>query len=194
MEDIFLAIKNAIFHFHPLKNEEWEVLSEGLTVKNFNKGDFLIREGETENNIYFLNKGGTRSFFIRDGKDFTVDFQFEGDFVTGYYSLITREPSSINIELLEQTQTIVLPLKVLTEFYINYPRGEKIGRLMAEFQYLKRLKKEMDLLSQTAEERYAALLEKNPKLVRSQSVKHLSSYLGIQPESLSRIRKLYGRN
>jgi hypothetical protein len=65
---------------------------------------------------------------------------------------------------------------------------------MAEFQYVKRLRKEMDLLAFTAEERYALLLSKNPELIQNISVKHLSSYLGIQPESLSRIRKLQVRN
>jgi len=65
---------------------------------------------------------------------------------------------------------------------------------MAEYQYIKRLKKEMDLLSFTAEERYAHLMQRNPALISNISVKHLSSYLGIQPESLSRIRKLHVRN
>ncbi|WP_315823824.1 hypothetical protein [Paraflavitalea speifideaquila] len=64
---------------------------------------------------------------------------------------------------------------------------------MAEAQYVKRLRKEMDFLSYTAEERYVRLMEKNPQLIQQISVKHLSSYLGIQPESLSRIRKLHAR-
>jgi CRP-like cAMP-binding protein len=187
-------IKQAIYRFQPLDETEWQDLSQKLVFKKYRKGDFLIRQGEVENAIYFLNKGATRNYFLKDGKDFTVDFHFQNDFVTAYYSLITREPSDVFIELLEDTETVIIPLKILNEFYGKYHNGERIGRLMAEYQYVKRLRKEMDLLSHTAEERYAELMRRNPALIRDISVKHLSSYLGIAPESLSRIRKLYVRN
>jgi CRP-like cAMP-binding protein len=187
-------IKQAFFQLHPISEDEWNDFSGKLLLKNFCKGDFLIREGQVENYIYFLNKGATRHYFIKDGKEFTVDFLFEGDFVTAYYSFITREPSPVFIELLEDAEVVAIHYQSLQAFYSNHPNGEKVGRLIAESQYVKRLRKEMDLLSLTAEERYAALMKKNPELVRNISVKHLSSYLGIHPESLSRIRKLYVRN
>ena len=183
-------IKRAIFSFHALSESEWETFSSRLLVKDCQKGDYLIREGQVENYIYFLNQGSTRHYFLKDGKDFTVDFQFKGEFVTAYYSLITREPSAIYIELLEDAQTVAIPFKFLQDSYTTSHNVEKIGRLIAEFQYVKRLKKEMSLLSETAEQRYAALLDKNPALISQVSVKHLSSYLGVQPESLSRIRKM----
>jgi len=190
----FLQMKQAIYKLHPLKEEEWLDFSKKLAIKKLKKGDFLIRQGQIENTVYFLNKGATRNYFLKDGKEFTVDFQFENDFVTAYYSLITRQPSEMFIELLEDAGVVVIPLTHLNEFYTKYQNGEKIGRLMAEYQYIKRLKKEMDLLSFTAEERYAQLMQRNPELISGISVKHLSSYLGIQPESLSRIRKLHTRN
>jgi len=190
----FSQIQQAIYQLQPLDAAEWDDFSGKLLVKQYHKGDFLVREGQVENFIYFLNSGATRHYFIRDGKEFTVDFQFRGDFVTAYYSLITREPSAVFIELLEDAEVIAIPLKFLNEFYGKYHHGEKIGLLMAEYQYVKRLRKEMDLLSRTAEERYAALMQRNPALIQQISVKHLSSYLGIQPESLSRIRKQHSRN
>ena len=173
---------------------EWEEFAAGLRVKKFHKGDFIIREGEIENHIYFLNTGATRHYFISDGKEFTVDFLFEGSFVTAYYSFITRERSTIFIEILEESETVVISREWLYAFYNKYHHTERIGRLIAESQYVKRLRREMDLLSLTAEQRYLALMEKNPALVNSISIKHLSSFLGIQPESLSRIRKQYSKN
>ena len=183
-------IKRAIFSFHALTESEWESFSSRLLIKDLQKGDYLIREGQVENYIYFLNQGSTRNYFLKDGKDFTVDFQFKGEFVTAYFSLITREPSTIYIELLEDAQTVAIPFSVLQEGYTISHNIEKVGRLIAEYQYAKRLKKEMALLSETAEQRYAELLRKNPVLISQVSVKHLSSYLGVQPESLSRIRKM----
>jgi CRP/FNR family transcriptional regulator, anaerobic regulatory protein len=187
-------IHAALNRILPLGEDEWNDLAGGLILKDFYKGEYLIREGQVENYIYFLNRGSTRNYFIKEGKEFTVDFHFEGEFVTAYYSFITREPSGIFIELLEDTETVVIPYGPLQAFYNKYHNGEKVGRLIAEYQYVKRLRKEMELLSLTAEERYTKLMQKNPALINSISVKHLSSYLGIQPESLSRIRKLHMRN
>jgi len=192
--DDFQAIRQAIAQFHELSESEWTTFAQKLQLKTFKKGEYLIREGQIENAIYFINKGSTRNYFLKDGKEFTVDFQFKGDFVTAYYSFITREPSSIFIEWLEEAEVVVVTHQSLIQFYKEYHNGEKIGRLMAEFQYVKRLRKEMDFLSYTAEERYVQLMEKNPQLIQQISVKHLSSYLGIQPESLSRIRKLHVRS
>lgn len=194
MTNPFLHIRQAIDTLQPLAENEWQALAATLTLKTFNKGNFLTQHGQVENYVYFLNSGATRNYFTREDKEFTVDFHFAGEFVTAYYSLITREPSTINIELLEEAQVVAIPYTALTTFYANYHHGEKIGRLIAEHQYVKRLRKEMDLLSLTAEERYARLMQRNPALIQTISVKHLSSYLGIQPESLSRIRKLYNRN
>lgn len=182
-------MKAAVFSFQPLDDAEWSDFSQALHLKTYKKGEFLIRDGEVENQLYFLNTGATRHYFIRDGKEFTVDFQFAGDFVTAYYSLITREPSRVFVEVLEDTTVVVIDYHVLQSFYARSHHGERIGRLMAEYQYVKRLRREMDLLSRTAEERYTGLLQRAPQLVSTISVKHLSSYLGIQPESLSRIRK-----
>ncbi|AXY74347.1 Crp/Fnr family transcriptional regulator [Paraflavitalea soli] len=192
--DDFQAIRQAIGQLHVLSEVEWTAFAGKLQVKTFKKGDYLIREGQVENAIYFINKGSTRNYFLKDGKEFTVDFQFKGDFVTAYYSFITREPSSVFIEWLEEAEVVEISHQTLTQFYKEYHSGEKIGRLMAESQYVRRLRKEMDFLSYTAEERYVQLMEKNPQLIQQISVKHLSSYLGIQPESLSRIRKLHVRS
>ena len=190
----FLKIKKALDDLSPVTSGEWDELLSELKIKHFRKSGFLIRAGQVENHIYFLNKGATRNYFIKDGKDFTVDFLFEGSFVTAYYSFITREPSSVYIELLDDTETVVISYEQLQRFYKKYHYGEKIGRLIAESQYVKRLRREMELLSLTAEERYVTLLKKDPVLVSNLSVKHLSSYLGIQPESLSRIRRQYAGN
>lgn len=193
MSDL-LKIQQAVFSILPISEHEWEDFSIHLLIKHYRKGEFLTREGQVENYIYFLNTGATRNYFTRDGKEFTVDFHFEGEFVTAYYSLITRELSSVSIELLEDAEVVAMPYKFMNEFYAKYHNGERIGRLIAEYQYIRRLRKEMDLLSRTAEERYHELLRRNPVLIQQISVKHLSSYLGIQPESLSRIRKQQTRN
>lgn len=187
-------MRDLISSFVNLADEEWQQFSKSLSQKTFPKGSFLCREGQVENYIFFLVKGATRNYFLKDGKEFTVDFLFAGDMVTAYYSFITREPSMIAIQAIEDIEAILIPYQLLQDFYRNSHSGERIGRLIAERQYKNRLKREMELLSSTAEERYSQLMKRNPELIRKTAVKHLSTYLGVQPESLSRIRKLYSRN
>ncbi|AOM79733.1 Crp/Fnr family transcriptional regulator [Pedobacter steynii] len=187
-------MRDLISSFVNLADEEWQQFSKSLSQKTFPKGSFLCREGQVENYIFFLVKGATRNYFLKDGKEFTVDFLFAGDMVTAYYSFITREPSMIAIQAIEDIEAILIPYQLLQDFYRNSHSGERIGRLIAERQYKNRLEREMELLSSTAEERYGQLMKRNPELIRKTAVKHLSTYLGVQPESLSRIRKLYSRN
>jgi CRP-like cAMP-binding protein len=186
--DDFLQIRHAICKLLPLGEPEWIAFAGQLQLKKFKKGEYLV-----ENHIFFINRGMARSYFLKDDKGFTVDFQLEGEFVTAYFSFITQEPSAMFIELMENTDAVVIAYKSLHQLYNQYHSIEKIGRLIAETQYVKRLRKEMEFLSYTAEERYARLMERNPQIIQNISVKHLSSYLGIRPESLSRIRKLHSR-
>jgi CRP-like cAMP-binding protein len=192
--DPILQLRQALAHLSEIPDPEWAAFSEKLLFSNYKKGEFLCREGQTENYIFYLLKGATRNYFTKDGKEYTVDFHFEGDMLTAYYSFLTRRPSLIALEVIEDVEAILIPREHLLSFYEQNRSGEKIGRLMAEMQYIRRLDREMELLADTAEERYAKLIKRNPQLVQSISVKHLSSYLGIQPESLSRIRKQFGKN
>lgn len=190
----FEKIKKAFRSISTFPEGEWQVFSENIVLKSFQKGEFLCRQGQVENNIYFLNSGATRNYFTKDGKELTVDFQFEGNFVSAYYSFLSREPSPIWVEAISPIEACAIHHKYLYRFYDEYKSGDRMGRLIAEMQYMKRLKREIELMSMTAEERYARLMEQNPKFINTISVKHMSSYLGIHPESLSRIRKQYLRN
>ena len=187
-------LKAAISSFTEIPDEEFHFFSKNLQIKSFENGTFLCREGQTEQHIFFLLSGATRNYFTRDGKEFTVGFHFEGEFITAFYSLLTREPSPVSIEVIQNSRGFLIPRAFLYDFYDKFKSGERIGRLIAETQYIRRLEREMELLSLTAEQRYAKLMERNPALVQGISIKHLSSYLGIQPESLSRIRKQFARN
>lgn len=192
--DSLKKLQQTIFSLHRLPEADWDMFVRIITYKTYQKGDTLIKEGEHENYIYFLESGATRNYFLKEGKEFTVAFHFSGEFVTAFYSLITGTPSIVTIEFLEDAKVMAILYSELEVFYQNSYHGATVGRKMAEMQYAHRLKKEMELLSLTAEERYIRLMERNPELVAAISVKHLSSYLGIQPESLSRIRKQYARN
>lgn len=194
MEKAFEQVKKLIYSFQPLEEEEWNAFADSLIFKEYHKGDFLIKTGEQSNAVFYIEQGVTRNYFVREAKEFTIDFHFEGEFVSAFHSIITGKPSKIAIEAIQDVKAILLSYNEIAERYKNAINVNTVGRKIAEMHYVNRLEKEMDLLALTAEERYAKLMEKRPKLVSTISVKHLSSYLGIHPESLSRIRKLYAKN
>ena len=194
MERALQQVKKLIYSFQPLEEEEWSTFADSLTFREYKKGDFLVKAGEHSNTIFYIAQGVTRNYFTREAKEFTIDFHFEGEFVSAFHSIITGTPSKIAIEAIQDVKAVVLPYDEIAKRYKNAINVNIIGRKIAEMHYVNRLEKEIELLSLTAEERYTKLMEKRPKLVSTISVKHLSSYLGIQPESLSRIRKLYAKN
>ena len=192
--DFTEKLKSSLLSLTQIPESELNDFCENLKYKQYQKGTFLCQEGQVEHHIYYLLSGATRNYFQKDEKDFTVSFHFENEFVSAYYSFLTREPSRFSIEIIQDAEVILIPYQHLHDFYKKSVNGERTGRLIAESQYIKRLQREMELLSLTAEERYAKLMEFNPALIQTISIKHLSSFLGIQPESLSRIRKQYLRN
>lgn len=186
--DQLSQIRDILHTVTVLSDSEWEAFKDRLIMQEFEKDEHLCREGQTENYIYFIEGGACRSYFLKDGREYTLDFFFSSEFVTSYTSFLTREPSQVNIQALVKTKTFKIHYNSLQSLYDQYHHGERVGRVIAEKQFIKRSRKEMELLSLTAEDRYRSLFKKNPALVGQISVKHLSSYLGIHPESLSRIR------
>jgi CRP/FNR family transcriptional regulator, anaerobic regulatory protein len=186
--DDFEKIRNSLLQFINFPDEVWEEFKSHLIFQKFKKEEPICSEGEVESFIYYLNIGVARSYFLKDGRDYTLDFFFDHDFVTSFTSFLTRKPSLVNIQALEDCETWKISHPYIYELYRKHHSSERLGRLIAEAQFMKRSCKEMQLLSLTAEERYKSLFKKNPALVSKISVKHLSSYLGIHPESLSRIR------
>jgi CRP/FNR family transcriptional regulator, anaerobic regulatory protein len=181
-------LKEVIFKICPLSEQEWEEFISCFTYQKFEKGEHLCREGQIENNVYFIISGISRVYFRQGSKEYTIDFLFENDFISSYLSFLTREPSSLNVEAIESLETLKTSYQQLNALYAKSHSIERLGRLFSDQIYIKKTRREIELLSLTAEQRYKNLLHKNPVLVRNISIKHLSSYLGIHPESLSRIR------
>ncbi len=130
-----------------------------------------------------------RYFYEVDGDEHTGQFFFENGWYTDYDSFLSGKPSHQNIEALEKTDLLLLDKKHLEALYDQNPRFERFGRLMAERAYLGVRKRTESLTNQSAEERYLQLVKDRPKVIERIPQHYIASYLGIQPQSLSRIRK-----
>ncbi|WP_162417989.1 Crp/Fnr family transcriptional regulator [Cyclobacterium roseum] len=173
----------------PMSEEQWEVFKQGFKIRKYKKDDFILNEGDTEKYLSIVLIGSTRHYLMVKGEERSFDFSFQHEFSCSYSSFIQQEPSQFCIQAMEESVLASLPYRFLEHLYEQYPESNYFGRTAVEQYYLWREKREISLMVDSARERYVRLLEKYPIYLEQVPLKYLASYLNIQPESLSRIRK-----
>ncbi|MCL6220705.1 Crp/Fnr family transcriptional regulator [Zunongwangia pacifica] len=182
-------IRKFIDHISPMNDSDWNFFSSKLKEVPFDKNTTVLKIGKIEQHLSFIAKGIVRLYIPKEEADVTFGFLFENEFLTAYDSFLTQTPSEYQIETLTETILWQISYKDLQEVYKNTSIGNLIGRKMAENMYLRKSKRELSLLSQTAEERYLSLFSDRPKLLKQIPLKYIASYIGVTPQALSRIRK-----
>jgi CRP-like cAMP-binding protein len=160
-------------------------------IKKVSKGHYLLRAGQRCNDLYFVDKGLLRGYYLDGDKEITNWLAIDGEFATSAYSFITRVPSVESIEALEQCELTQIPYDDLQRLYLDFPETERIGRILTENYYIKLEGRLLGAQFKTARERYDQLLETNAQLVQRAPLGYIASYLGISQETLSRIRAQY---
>lgn len=173
-----------------LTDAELSLFTAKLSLKELKKKDLFLEAGKTQKALGFIVNGLVRSFYIDDeGNERTVGFYAEGDYATHYHAFIAREPSRYFIQCLEPTTLACLAFEDLQWIYGQSPQFERYGRLIAE-EVLRRQQARIEsFIFQTAEERYIDFTTNKKKLFNRVSLSHLCSYLGIERQSLTRIRQ-----
>ncbi|NEQ53841.1 MAG: Crp/Fnr family transcriptional regulator [Leptolyngbya sp. SIO3F4] len=153
------------------------------------KGEVIIDFGQTAQNIYFLQRGVVIAEVRSKKENRILDFFFASSFFASYSALLLNRHSDVRISAFKDCDLEVVRYAALKEAYQHSLLANKLGRIETEKLYLRKVTREKELLTQTAEQRYASLLSSHPEIIREIPIKDISLYLGIQPESLSRIRK-----
>jgi len=185
----YTKLKSYFFNLVEFTPEEWSSFEEGLFVKNYSKGDILLREGETCDFVSFINKGSVRVYEIIDGIEVNRAFFSEGFFATEYKSFLSQQPSDEFLEVLEDSEVVWIRYDHLQEMYDRFKSFERLGRLLSEMLYVKMRDKIAVFRVNSPEERYQVMMRESPEYIDRIQHYHLASYLGITPQSLSRIRK-----
>lgn len=187
---------NFIKSFCPeISEQELYAFSTFLVEQKFNKKDMIFSTGQVQKKMGFITNGLVRSFFIdENGNEKTIRFHFENAFVTHYVAFLIQQPSKYTYICLEPTTIVTMSYDDLQLAYKTLPSIQKYGRIMAE-EILKMQQYRIEsFLFLTAEERYLDFTNQNPDLFNRVSLSHLSSYLGIERQTLTRIRqKLAGK-
>lgn len=160
----------------------------------FKPGEYILREGQVCNRACLIAKGLTRSFYIIDGIDITSRFMQEGHIVTSWMSYYSQQPGNEFIEALEDTTMICLYYNDIQQLFTRFPEFNIVGRKQAEFAFYLSEQRTQLLRKHTAEEKYRLFLEYHPNLLQRVSLKHVATYLGMNEETLSRVRSRYNKN
>jgi CRP-like cAMP-binding protein len=181
-------IRTYFNRFLPLTDEEWADFAACLKKETHEKKSFLLQQGDVCDYIAFIGEGIYRFFYVREGEEKITAFFFPGDFVTNYRSFLTGKPSEHFIEALKPTIIYKVSKADLLLLYDKYKNMERLGRFIAENLYLIVTKRLDSFLHDNPENRYQELLDRNSKLLQEVPQYMIASYLGVKPETLSRIR------
>lgn len=160
-----------------------------LNYKKISKGDFFLREGQIVNEIGFVEKGSFRFYYLQEGKEVNNHFFLENDYAVSYLDFLKNKPSRYFIQALEESEIITFNAESLQLAYEGSKNWERFGRIVAEGVYALATTRFESFLFLSAKERYLQMLEDHPRFIQRIPLYHLASYLGIERESLSRIRK-----
>lgn len=165
-------------------------VSPGSTFKMLKKNDFFVLPGKAQKAMGLVVKGLARGYMVdEDGNQMTIGFFSEGDYATDYSSFIKQEPSRYIIQCLEPTTFICLSLKDLQTINLHSSKFENYHYLIAEEILNKQQARLEGFIFQTAEQRYIDFVRQYPNLFNRVSLSHLCSYLGIERQTLTRIRQ-----
>jgi CRP/FNR family transcriptional regulator, anaerobic regulatory protein len=149
----------------------------------------LLQEGKICDRVSFINTGCMRLFYIVEGVENTIQFFFGDSWFTDYASFLTGKSSIENMQALEQSEVVQFKKENLYKLFDKFPIIDRVGRVMAENAFISLSRLNQMLTNEEPEQRYLNLLKQRPELVKQIPQHYIASYLGIKPESLSRIRK-----
>lgn len=167
---------------------EIDAIFDMIKVRAYEKGKVLLRENQVGNTCYFVLRGCVRQYYLMDGEEKTTAFFTEGMPVSSTY-VFENQPSRFYLVCNEDCIVIEGSAEDEQAFFAQMPKMETLSRIGAEQELKKTQEKMADFIMNSPEERYLNLLNTRPDLLERVPQYQLASYLGVTPESLSRIRK-----
>ncbi|WP_339916789.1 Crp/Fnr family transcriptional regulator [Yeosuana marina] len=184
------SFKNILTKQIGLEEELYVSLEKVLKRLKLKKKEFLIKEGETCSFIGFQETGVLRSYILKDGNEFNIDFYLPDCIVSSYTSFLTQTPSVGYIQALSESEIYIINLSDYTRLLKENSEYYKLGNYISDSLFIRKCKREASLLMDSANDRYTFLLTLFPQIEQLVPQYHIASYLGIKPESLSRIKHL----
>ncbi|GAA5522737.1 Crp/Fnr family transcriptional regulator [Aliifodinibius salicampi] len=173
-----------------LPEEQEEKFIDLISIKHIEAGENFIRAGQSPRTIGFVTKGLFRYFYTSEqGSEFTKGFFNKGMVISSYDAILENSPSHYTIQALEESIVEVVPYDRFQQLFLESPCWNEFLVALLQKGYLAKVTREREFLLLDAEQRYQTFLKRYPDLESRVKQHIIASYLGIAPESLSRIRK-----
>lgn len=176
---------------HPsLKQEDYSQLIAAHTKVAFQKGEFVLQEGQTSNAYYLVESGLFRSYVIDyKGNEITTGFFGANEILIEVASIFLRQPTKEYIQAITPAQAWKIDFHVFQTLFAQIPGFTEWGRTWMSNQLFSAKQRSIHMHTQSASQRYLSLIEDKPQLIQEVPLKYIASYLGVTDTSLSRIRK-----
>src|SRR5450432_4795525 len=186
-------IKDAVKQFINFSEDEINGFLNHAIIKAVKRNEIISYPNAIQNEIYFINKGLIRRVITdNQGTEHTLHFAMENQFITDYSSFLQKQPSLYTLQALEDTELVVLHRSTIEWAYKNTREGEKMGRRIAEFIFLRQDDHIKSMYVNTPTQRYDNITAVFPNIHNRVPQHMIASYLGITPVHLSRLKKSSG--
>ena len=177
-----------------IDDHEKKKITSALTLKKLRKRQYLLQVGDICKVETFVTQGLLRGYSVDDrGAEHMLMFAMEDWWISDLYSFLTLTPSVMNIDALENSEVISIEKDALENLYLEVPKLERVMRILFQNAFVAQQQRILASISQTAEERYTTFIRKYPSLEQRIPQTFVASYLGMTPETLSRIRKQWAK-
>lgn len=175
--------------FRTLSVEQKDAIAESMDIRTYKKGELLLKEGQIAKSNYFVLKGCVRQYHLNSGNDETSNFFVEEDWILP--SLGTGEDRSAfyNLECMEECVLVLGNEEKGDQLIAQFPEFNELAQIILEKEIIRQQSNLTNFMKNSPEERYLKLLSEQKDLINRVPQYHLASYIGVKPESLSRIRK-----
>lgn len=172
----------------PLTDEEFAIVAHHYSLKKLRKRQFLIQEQQMVDHIYLVQQGLLKTAHIDDsGREHILQFAAEHWWVSDFAAFHKRQPASLSIEAVENTEVWAVSFDSLNMLCSQFHKLEHFHRVKADFGYIGLQQRLLSMMNQSARERYAHFAQQFPQLLQRLPKQLIASYLGVSRETLSRI-------
>ena len=172
-----------------LTPQEQALFLSKTETKQYKAKTIILNAGEVCKHSYFVNSGLLRSFTINDNiVEHVLSFACEGWWIGDMYSLLSQKPGNLFVEVMEDSEVVLLSKENQEKLYTEIPKLERFFRILTENSLVANQERLMDNLSLTAEERFEKFCKKYPTLIQKVSQKQIAAYIGVTPEFLSKMK------
>lgn len=184
------ALLDVIRNVVVLPEEEAALSVSYFKQRKFKRNEILVQNGAVVKNVYFVVKGLLHQYYIdENGNEKTCDFTFENKFVTDLESFTRKIPSSSSIRALKETTCLVISCANLMQLIRESKAVNDFFNIVVENIASESMRRTKSLLTNSPEQRFTELLEQQPDIFQKVPQRYIAQYLGVAPESLSRIKK-----